>query len=312
MTMRTVTENGTTYTIDDNGMVVEAKQDAPVAELNFEEEPLRIGDRVEVDGRLGKVVTYTPSVYGDALAVRFDDGDLGEFLASDLERTSEDQIHFDQPIDEVKSDWETYQAMPEFTLAEVDSKAAVARRLNVTAKALVTDARTPLTDRVELDHVILATGTDLFDLRDKAERLNVVEHEDYLSRLPKYQMDSDFAGGYNYAAKDDISWVLAAAEMATEELGNLDWNQHLTNEALKATARLTAEQLENKDFMDRVASYCDDAMPSGYDVEKKAQFRTLLSAATKNALAEREAQHVAKVARVEEELDDFDTTMLYL
>lgn len=309
--MRTVTENGKTYTIDDNGLVIEAKVEESVAAIEFEEEPLRINDRVEIDGRLGKVVTYTASVYGDAIAVRFDDGDLGEYLASDLERTSEESIYFDTPIEEVKADWKTYQEMPEFTLSEVDVKAAAARRINVTAKSLVTDSRTPLSDRVELDHMILATGTDLYDLRDKAERLNVVEHKDYLDRLPKYRMAEEFAPGHSYS-REDVSWVLASAETAQEELGNIDWDAFLTNEALKATSRLSSEQLQNDDFMKEVVGYREETMPVGYDTEKKAKFRQLLEQARATALTEQEVKHVAKTAKVAEELEDFDTAQLYL
>jgi len=250
-------------------------------------------------------------VYGDSIGIKFDDGSFEEFLAADLERTSEEEVHYDKPIDEVKSDWTSYQAMPELTLSEVDQKAAVARRLNVTAKALVTDSRTPFSDRVELDHIILATGTDLYDFREKAERLNVEDHADYLSSLPKYEMSDEFQT-YASRSSEDISWLIEAADTVTEELSQLDWDQHLMDEALKATARLTEEQLSSDEFMNAVADYRNDAMPLGYDAEKKKRFASLLEQARSEALTERAAKKTAKTAAVKEDLDDFDASALYL
>lgn len=315
MTMKTVTENGTVYHIDDNGMVrttsVENEATTEVPDLEFTAEPLRIGDRIEAEGKLGKVATRSPSVYGDSIGVKFDDGTFEEYLASDLERTAEDEIVYDKPIDEVRADWTTYQTLPEYTLEDVDNKAAIARRLNVTAKALITDSRTPLGDRIDLDHIVLVTGTDLYDLREKAERITVDDHSDYLESLPKYEMDSEFQP-YTSRSKEDVSWLMAMAEDATEELGNIDWTQHLTDEALKATARLTAEQLENDQFMQAVAGYREDAMPMGFDDGKRSEFKTLLEEARQVALNERKAQRVAKTAAVEDDLADFDASALFL
>jgi hypothetical protein len=313
MTMKTITENGRVYQMDDNGMVVDAKLagEAEAPELEFVVEPLKIGDRVEASGKLGKVATRTLSVYGDSIGIKFDDGSFEEFLAAELERTSEDEIYYDKPIDEVKNDWTQYQDMSEITLEEVDSKAAVARRLNVTAKALVTDSRIPLSDRVELDHIILATGTDLYDFREKAERLNVEDHADYLSSLPKYEMSEEFSS-YTSRSNEDISWLIAAADTVADEAGQLDWDQHLMDEALKATAKLTEEQLSSEEFMSAVAEYRDDAMPLGYDAKKRTQFRALLEQARTSALNERSAQYTAKTAAVEEDLNDFDASALYL
>lgn len=316
MTMtRTVEENGKVYQIDDNGMVVQASlvDETPTddMELEFTVEPVKIGDRVEVEGKLGKVATRIGSVYGDSIGIKFDDGFFEEYLASDLERADEDEIYFDKPIDEVKSDWTAYQSMTEYTLDEVDEKAGVARRLNVTAKALVTDARTPLSDRVELDHIIISTGTDLFDLREKAERLNLDSHKDYLESLPTYEMADQFEP-YQSRSKEDVSWLLAAADEVTEEASTIDWNKFLTDEALKSTARLTVEQLQSDEFMKAVSSYREDTMPLGFDEAKKAQFHHVLEQARQLALNERTSQRVAKTAAVEEDLDDFDASALFL
>jgi hypothetical protein len=312
--MRIVEEDGKRYEIDDNGMVVSAStvqvddeaQDEPV------KQPLALNDRVEVEGRLGKVVTRAvPTVYGPTVGVQFDDGEIGEYLEEHVATSEEEAIRYDKPIDQVRADWEEYNKLPDFTAEEVDTKARLARTINITAKALVTDQRTSLSDQVVLDQMVLATGTDLYDLKAKQERLTLEGGEDWLNKQPNYRLPEEIINSTSRSS-EDVSWLLVAADDAAQESSEFDWDQHLSNEALRATSRLETEQLESDEFMQAVLSYREDAMPVGYDTAKKEQFAAMLSSARQAALAERSAQATAKVAAVQEELEDFDPSRLYL
>lgn len=312
---REIIENGKRYVFDENNIVVEASDvENTDAETTEEVRPVSLGDRVEVEGRLGKVVSRLPdeyaSVYGLAVGVSFDDGDFGEYLEEHVSHSDEDAITYDKPLDQVKADWDSYQGMPEYTLEEVEAKARVARSLNVTSKALVTDQRTAFSDKVDLDHIILATANDLFDLKDRAERLEV-STSDYLDKQPKYRLPAQIIQETSRSS-EDASWLLESADEAVEELGNLDWDAHLQSEALKATSRLEPEQLENEGFMEAVAEYREATMPLGFNDEKRAQFRAALELARKSALEERAVQHVAKTAAAAEGLENFDPAQLYL
>jgi hypothetical protein len=312
VTMKTVTENGKTYTIDDHGMVVQASVVEP--EIKFEESadaPLSLNERVEAEGRLGHIVSRMSTVYGTTVGVKFDDGSFESLLEEHVKRSEVEQVRYDKPIDEVKADWETYQKMPDYTPDELDEKSVIARRLNVTAKALITDPRTPLSDQVTLDHIVLATGTDLYDMRERVAAYDEQSESEYLASQPKFHLPEAITPSTS-RSREDVSWLLVAAEDVQDETDSFDWDSHLTNEALSATARLTEEQLSSDDFMTSVASYRDDSMPRGYDDEKKAKFRTLLESARTAALTERTSQRTAKTAKVEEDLADFDTSALFL
>ena len=310
--MKEILEDGKRYLIDDAGMVVEAsavtqeEEESPV-----DERPLALSERVEVEGKLGKVASRVPSVYGLVLGVRFDDGSVGEYLEDMVKRSSEEVVRYDQPIDEVKGEWETYQGMPQYTAEEVEKKSAVARRLNVTAKALVTDSRTPLSDRVVLDHIIITTGADILDMREQEKAFDLDAHADYLNGLPKYKLPEEVINSTSRSS-EDVSWLLAAAEDAAEELGSIDWDQHLQNEAIRATSKLTEEQLQSDEFMNSVAVYREQAQPIGFNDQHRATFREYLNQARVNTLTERQTYKMARTAKVEEELTDFDTAQLFL
>jgi hypothetical protein len=298
--MKTIEENGKVYSVDeDTGLVVEAR----------ESEDFNLSDRVEVDGVPGKVISKTTSVYGPVVGVRFDSGETGEFLAQDLNHTSVEPIRFDTPLDQVKADWERYQELPGYTLEQVEDKARLARSLNVTAKALVTDRRTALSDQVLLDSIVISTGTDLLDMKEQVERLTV--GESYSDNLPRYNIPNEIISSSSYS-KDDASWLGLAAEEAKNDVDTFDWDSFLTSEALRATASLTKEQLESNDFMEAVASYSEERMPVGFNGNLREQFNDLLTEARHDALAAREASAQTRTAKVVEELADFNDAQLYL
>lgn len=312
--MRIVTENGKRYEIDDNGMVVSATtvQVDNDAQVQPVEQPLALHERVEVEGRLGKVVTRAvPTVYGPTVGIRFDDGDVGEYLQEHVARSEEEAIRYDQPLDQVRADWEAYQELPAYTVDEVDDKAKAARGINITAKALVTDKRTSFADQLVLDEMVLTTGTDLYDLKAKQDQLTLTGGEGWLEAQPKYRLPEEIVNSTSRSS-EDVSWLLVAADDAANEADTFEWDQHLSNEALRATSRLTEEQLESDDFMAAVQSYREDTMPVGYDNGKRELFASLLEQARTAALDECRATATARVASVQEELEDFNDAQLFL
>lgn len=306
--MKVIEENGKVYTIDDSGLVVEAKE-AEQKTASVEDTPLALNERVEVEGRLGKIISRIPSVYGMVLGIRFDDGSTSEYIEEDVRRSKEEPLRFDTPIDQVKADWDKYQELPSYTLEQIESKARLARSLNVTAKALVTDSRTSLSDQVLLDGVVITTGTDLLDFKDQTERLTV--GDTYNEKMPKYQIPTQVVGDTEFT-QSDASWLALAAEDTEHLYSDFNWDSHLAAEALKATAKLTAEQLDSDDFIDAVAGFREASMPVGFNTELSERFRSLLSEARAEAQAERSSAKLARTASVTEELTDFNEAQLYL
>lgn len=308
--MKVIEENGKLYTIDeDSGLVVEAKEAEQKVASTEDQTPLALNERVEIEGRLGKVISRIPSVYGMVLGVRFDDGSTDEYIEDEVRRSTEQPMRFDTPIDQVKSDWDKYQELPSYTLEQITGKSRLARSLNVTAKALVTDQRTSLSDQVLLDSIVISTGTDILDMKDQTERLTV--DENYAENMPQYSIPSEIVGGSEFI-QSDASWIALAAEDTSEYHSNFNWDSHLAAEALKATAPLDTEQLESDEFIEAVAGFREDAMPVGYNQELSLRFRDLLEEARKERLSERSAAKLARTASVTEELTDFNEAQLYL
>ena len=313
--MKTIVEDGRRYVINDEGIVIEAAvEEQTEEETVVEERPLAVGDRVEVEGgALGEIITHDPhGLYGQTYGIRFDDGDIGAFLGDVISRTEVDKINFDTPIEQLKADWEEYQTLPGITADEIDEKSAMARKINVTAKALVTDSRTGLSDQVVLDQMVIVTGTDLFDLKEARERLTVDSHGDYLSSLRKFELPDELGPMQGMNSRGDASWLVVAAEDATDEVNDFDWDTHLAGEAQKSVLKLTVEQLESTDFMGEVARYRLASQPLGLTEEKRELFAALLEEARKAAIDTRKSEAVVRTAAVEEDLDDFDTSALYL
>lgn len=312
--MKAIVEDGKRYLISDEGIVIEAAvvEETPQEE-SVEDQPLKVGDRVEVDGSLGEVITHDPDgLYGPAFGIRFDDGDIGAFLGEAISRTEVEKVTYDTPIEQLKADWEEYQKLPGITSDEIDEKAALARKINVTAKALVTDSRTGLSDQVVLDHMVIVTGTDILDLREAQERAGVENEAQYLSSLRKFELPDELGPMQGMNSRGDASWLHVAAEDAEDEANDFDWDTHLASEAQKSVSKLTVEQLESEDFMNEVARYRLASQPLGLTEEKRALFASLLEEARKLAVDTRKTEVVAKTAAVEEDLEDFDTAALYL
>ena len=110
----------------------------------------------------------------------------------------------------------------------------------------------------------------------------------------------------------DASWLVVAADDAAEEATDFDWDNHLAAEAQKCVNKLTVDQLESEVFMGEVARYRLASQPLGLTDEKRELFAALLEEARKAAIDTRKTEATVPTAAVEEDLDDFDTSALYL
>ena len=134
--MKTIVEDGKRYVINDEGIITEAA----VEEISKEEDvveaqPLSRGDRVEVEGRLGEVITHDPyGLYGPTFGIRFDDGDHGAYLEDVISKTEVEKVQYDTPISQLKADWEEYQKLPGITADEIDEKSAILTHTNAHIK----------------------------------------------------------------------------------------------------------------------------------------------------------------------------------
>lgn len=290
--MATVNENGKTYTIE-NGRVV-AAVDAQV-ETQEEEvaKSLAIKDRVLHGKKLGNVVHIGKSIYGDALAVQFDDGSFGEFLEEQLERAETEKlakVAGAPTADGFEAEYNEYTAMPEDTLEEIEDKMKVGRALNLRAKALATNSRNTLADSIMYDRIVTATALDSDDLKDAQQSARVVADYDYFEQLPRYEMPETVRGAWGMTRGGDASW-LGAEELEVEPITEGE----LAKMATLAVAQLDKEQLEDKDFMRQVINYRNEFLPK--DQAVRTRFAGLLNEARKAKLSSKAPVVEAEVMR---------------
>jgi hypothetical protein len=291
-----VRENGKLYEIDDaKGIVTMAKLD----------EEFRIGERVEVDGQAGNILTITSSMYGPAFGVRFDDGEFEEYSESQLSHTNVDKPDYETPVKEVFARFAAYEKLPAYTDDELGVKTTEARFLNRRAKSLVTDSKLSLSDQSQLDHIVLVTGTDLLDIQElqvqtaeSAKRLEQLRATSY-----EVQISDDF--GATLGESDDASWLGSGVEgMEVVETTDAD----LAARATEVVSFFDKEQLEDEAFMAVAASYQKDyLMDGGGRAEKFASF---LERARQARLKELEGQTVKEAKH--DDLEDIDPAALYM
>jgi len=204
-----------------------------------------------------------PSIYGTVVGVKFDDGRVDEFDASQLNRVESQAPVFDTKSNELLHDFAEYNELPANTLEEVEKKEKIARGLNLRAKALVTDSSISLSERINLDAVVTATSVDAMDLKESHKLLLESENKDYLDSRPKFALDSEF-GGWGSRARtktnEDISWV---NELEVESMGE-EWYPRLPGLANNAVANLTVEELDNPFFMEQVRGFATTSIPQEY------------------------------------------------
>lgn len=179
---------------------------------------------------------------------------------------------------------------------------AVARDLNLRAKALITDSKLSLSDQIELDRIVLATGTDLLDfktIRDSAEA-----NKEYMDQFEKsrFELAGDFQTGASVGATDDISWV---NDYFTdiEETTDAD----LAVAATEMVNNLSIEQLQDETVLQISSAFRLEGLAA--TEEQAEKFVKYVKASV--------AEKLANYEPVENEeslpdLDDFDTSSLYL
>jgi septation ring formation regulator EzrA len=266
-----VNENGKSYRIE-NGRVVAA---------TAETRDITLEDRVIVGKKLGKVVSSVPSIYGQAIGVRFDDGSFGEFSPDAVERAAEDKlakIAGQSTADGFEAEYKEYTQLPENTLEDVEEKIHYARQLNLRAAAARTNSQIPLADTILYDKIVTATGVDLLDLKQMQEAHRVVESQEYLESLPQFELPETMSGSFGMTRGGDASW-LGAEEIEETPIDEAN----LAQLASTAVASLTREQLEDPDFMRQVIQYRNEYLPDDSTVRTK--FAGLLKEARKAKLA---------------------------
>lgn len=293
--MKIVAENDKAYLMKE-GKVVQAFDiediDAPEVE-EVEVDPFEIGSRVAYYEKLGTIATKDISAYGPFYGVRFDDETFGEYEASDLTTTIIPSPNFDSPIEEIKSEWEEYKTIPSDTLDQVQTKASIARSLNLRAKALKTDKRTAFSDSVLLDRVATVTDVDILDLKTAEDLLQSNDEAgDYLAGLPTKADFKTIKG----ASDEDTRW-LADLELDTPEKS---WDHELTDIAESIVSKFDREQLEDVQFVQSAID--NQAEYLSLNDEKKQYLAKVIKVASEEKLAE----PVIKTASVEEPLPPID------
>lgn len=289
-----VEENGKLYNIDDEtGLITEASIVTEEVEA-LKDVEYRLGDRVEVVGSVGEIVSIVPSYYGLAFGVRFDDGEFDEFVETQMKRSTVEKPAYDTPQAEVMGRFATYQALPTFTNDELDTKEAEAKWLKLRASSLVADKTLAIGDQNTLATVLLTTESDLRDIKEL--RTTSEESQQYLAQFNQYKLADDVGGyGAGMGGKDDSSWLGVEEVMEVVETVDAD----LAARATEVVAALTREQLADDEFMSVAGGY-----QHGYlqmtDEQAKA-FDEYLAAARADVLKD---EPEAKTASVQHNLDD--------
>jgi hypothetical protein len=298
--MKIVAENDQAYLIKDS-KVVAAFTIEDIDALPEPVEPVfEIGTRVAYNKKLGTIITRDVSMYGPFFGIKFDDGSLGEYEASDLTTSVVPSPNFDSPIEEIRAEWQEYQDMPKDTLDQIETKSSVARSLALRAKALKTDKNTAFSDSILLDKVATATEVDLLDLKTAKDVLTSNdEFGDYLAGLPtKAELKTIRTG-----ADEDVSWLQDMDPVDEEER-----KVEITTLASAMVRKFTKEELENEEFIRTAIGYQISDLNLNEDEVK--YFEDTLKEASKEKLA----QVVEKTASVEEEpfdLENYDAEELY-
>lgn len=294
-----IQENGKLYNIDeDSGLVTEAS--LVTEEVTDLDEEYRLGDRVEVVGSVGQIVSMVPSYYGVAFGIRFDNGDFDEFTEGQLKRSVAEKKTYDSPIMEIFERYDAYNEMPAYTAEELDRKEAEARWLNLNATTLRAHASSGMPDP-KLDEIVMTTQSDLRDIKEHRENAETEDNKEYLSSLNKYKLAEDI-GSYGGAlgGHDDASWLLEGTEgMEVVETTDTD----LATRATEVVSSLTREQLEDDDFLALVSSYQREYLQiADANSDQGKAFASYLLQARKDRLEELPAEQ--KTASVEYNLDD--------
>lgn len=302
--MKIVAEKDKAYLVK-QGHVVQAFDIEDIdaqEEVEVEADPFEIGSRVAYYEKLGTVATKDVSVYGPFYGVKFDDGSWGDHEAIDLSSSVIPSPNFDSPVAEIKNEWEEYQNLNSDTLDQIQTKASIARSLNLRAKALKTDKNTPFSDSILLDRVATVTDVDLLDLKTAEDIIQSNDEVgDYLSGLPTKAEFKTIKG----SADEDTRW-LENMELEPER----DWDHELTDIAMNIVTKFDREQLEDDNFVQSAVD--NQAAYLSLDDTKRQYLAKVVNVAKQEKLAEQ----VIKTASTEVptppiDLDSEDLSDLY-
>lgn len=288
-----IQEHGKLYNIDDEtGLVTEAS--IATEEVEALDEEYRLGDRVEVVGSVGEIVSIVPSYYGLAFGVRFDDGEFDEYVETQLKRSAVEKPAYDTPQAEVMGRFAAYQELPTFTNDELDKKEAEAKWLKLRASSLVTDKTLDLGEQNSIATVLLTAESDLRDIKEL--RTTSEESQQYLAQFNQYKLADDVGGyGAGMGGKDDSSWLGVEEVMEVVETVDAD----LAARATEVVASLTREQLQDDEFMSVAGGYQHTYLQM--TKEQAKTFDAYLSAARAEVLKD---EPEVKTASVKYNLDD--------
>ena len=269
MASKIVEREGRAYLLEDGKVV---KSAATVAELSPESETppvFNVGDRVEAGGKLGKVVSKMNTIYGEQFGVRDDEGEAFSFYAEDLSPSEEPEPVYDSPVDSILVEADAFEGMPADTLEQIEAKEAKGRELNLRARALVTDDKLPITERVKLDSVISNTAVDLDYLANDKENAILSAHQDELAAMPKFEIDSSVSGTSEFTT-DDASWLGEVADQMEAEAGEIDHDTLLTEAAVDLIEKMEPGLLADDDTVMEQSHATFMAVTAGLDEDTKA------------------------------------------
>jgi hypothetical protein len=273
MASRIVEREGRAYLLE-GGKVV--KSAASASELLPESETppvFSVGDRVEADGSLGKVVSKMNTIYGEQYGVRQDDGEAYSFYAESLKHSETEEPRYESPIDQILAEADTFEAMPSDTLDQIEAKSEVGRELNLRAKALITDDKLPFTERVKLDAVVSGTQVDLDYLANDKESALLSAYEDEQKiKATSVTIDEPTFGVSSFTT-DDASWLEDAAEDAEREVqANLSGaDATLVETAVKLVEGMPEGLLRDDDTVEAQSHALFLEVTAGMDEVEKAK-----------------------------------------
>ncbi len=247
-----IEESGKLYHIDEEtGLVTEASlADEDTAAIADE---FRVGDRVEVLGHAGEVISIIPSYYGAAFGIKFDDGNVDEFVESQLKHSSVEKKTYETPVLEVYGRYDEYVELPTYTEDELEIKEAEARWLRHQAQSLQSAySEGGLDNDPKLEEIVLTTTSDLSDIEDVKNNANLESNQRYLSSFNKYRLADTIDGGAVMGGSDDADWLGGVTE-DIEVPQTLDTD--LATRATEVVTALTKEQLEDDEFMRVAGAY---------------------------------------------------------
>ena len=288
---RIIKEAGKVYQLSDNGIITEASAEDQQAQVV--ESPVQIGDRVRAEGRDGHVRAVISTMYGDSLAVEFDDGSVEEYTRESVEASvapfaptyaSTVDIH-KLTVDELREHFHAYNEMPSITEDELHTK-------------------------VDLDTIIMIAENDQKDLAELQH--TAAMHGDRYKRVSsaRYKLSENidsYGPVLGTSGNEDISWVESALEgMEVTETTDAD----LAATAIDLVGKLTNEQLSNEVSLKQSISFQQEYLGSEDDVEKQAKFTTFVNEAARDKLG----RPVVKQASTdpEEDIDNFNASALFL